>query len=372
MKQLIFLFFLISFSAKADVIVKNLQETSPSKYLMELEVSGEIKRKDVETLNEVLINFTVGQISLFVTPNSNGGDLNAAMDIGRTLRKYNALAIMLEEDQCHSSCVFIIAGTPQRVIHGKVGIHRPYLYQDNQTTVKGQKKQKAKLDNLALKYLREMNVSDALYNDMVRISPENIKILSSDDLLKYGLGTDDPYFEDAENAKKAKSLGITTAELIKRKSAAKTICNKDIKERINCFEEIVEKGNLNYLPEEKTDKKLSTNKDKLIATLEKLRPNWREITNSQSFKDWKMSLSESERATLNDSWDPYLLNEKIQQYLDQRDSGKSNNSSIRLSCFVNKNDLILKVNFEKSTVNGTHAQINDSYIRYAPKDWMYL
>ena len=341
-------------------------ETYPSKFTAEVEITVEIKKEDLEALNAALKDFTPDQIFLIVSPNSQGGNLKVAMSIGRVLRKYNALALMLEDQICHSACVFIIAGTPERVINGKVGIHRPYFYQDNQTTVAGQQKQKSNLDNLALKYLRDMNISDTLYYDMVRISPQDIKILSKDDLLRYGLGSDDPYFEDAKNAKKAKSLRIPTSELMNRKSTAKTICSGDVKERIKCFEEIVEKGNLEYQPEKRIDKAVSTNKNELIATLDKLRPNWKEITSSVSFKDWKMSLSKNERTILDDSWDPYLLNDKIQQYLDQKDSGGSNNFPIRLSCVVNKNDLILKVNFERSTVNGTNAQINDSYIKYAP------
>lgn len=367
MKKFVFLLFLlISFSAKADILVKDTKEGSPSEYSMEIEISGEIKKKDVKTLNEALKAFTPDQIFIRVTPNSNGGDLNTAMEIGRILRKYNALSIMMEENQCHSACVFIIAGAPQRLIlGGKVGIHRPYLYQDNETTEKGQKKQKSKLDNLAIKYLKEMNVSETLYTDMVRISPQNIKILSKDELLKYGLGSDDPYFEDAENAKLAKNLGIPSAELIKRKSAFKTICIGDVKEIAKCYKEVVEKGNLSYQPENKVSGATESNtKNELISKLDKLRPNWREITNSKEFKEWTITLSESERTKFNDSWDPYYLNEKIQQFIDQKGLHKPSDTSIRLSCFVNKNDLILEVNFEKSTVNGYSAKINDSYIRY--------
>ena len=182
------------------------------------------------------------------------------------------------------------------------------------------------------------------------------------------MASNDPYFEDAENAKKAKSLGITTAEFIKRKSNAIVVCNADIKDRLDCFNEIIEKGNQNYAPElsaSKADKSLSSSKESLTATLDKLRPNWREITNSKGFNEWKMSLSENEKSILNDSWDPYLLNEKIQQYIDQKNKQNLKNSTIKLSCYVNKNDLVLDVDFDKSIVNGYPAQINDNYIRYS-------
>jgi len=314
--------------------------------------------------------FNPDKLSLVVKPNSTGGSLVTAIEIGRVLRRFNAIALQLEEEKCFSACVFIIAGAPRRIVHGQVGIHRPYLEKDNQTTVSGQKKQKSKIDNLALSYLKEMNISQSLYHDMVRISPQNIKILSNDDLLKYGLGSSDPLVEDAENAKKAKELGISTSDLLKRKNALKANCKRTenvTTESLNkCYEEIMHKGNLDYLPETtgNTSRTVSEDKDTLIATLDKLRPNWRELVKLDSFKVWKSRLSREEQAVIDTSWDPYLVNNLLQKFVDQNNANPNKSKTMRLVCVADNVDMLFIVDFEKSTVDGVPAKITDDFITY--------
>lgn len=109
-----------------------------------------------------------------------------------------------------------------------------------------------------------------------------------------------------------------------------------------------------------------SSKDELMKIMDKLQPNWRQISSSNEFKNWSKTLPIDQQKMLADSWDPYFLNKKIQEFIDQKNARKEAPHENRLSCFVNKNDLILKVDFDSSTVNGRDAQINDSYIRFSP------
>ena len=361
---------LVSLNSHADIKLDSLTSNNSSRNNARFTITNEIKRSDVDTLQNFLKDYKADEISVLVSLNSPGGSLGAAIEIGTLLRNYHATSLMLDEYICHSACVFVIAGTPKRAINGKVGIHRPYFTFDNQTSVAGQKKQKQKIEKLATSYLREMNVSEKLYFDMNRISPENIKILSKDDLIGYGLGTTDSNYEDAENAELAKKIGISTSELITRKARFKLNCDTKSSDAdfTKCYEEVVEKGNLSYILEStKEDPSKQTNQADINSAMNKLRPNWKEIVNSSRFKDWMKTLNQSDFDKLNNTWDPYFVDQKIQQYLNEINSNEANVKPVRLSCKVNKTNLILEVDQRKSTVNNINAAIDENYIKYEPK-----
>ena len=66
----------------------------------------------------------------FVWPvelDSPGGDVEAAMEIGRIFRKERVWVLLPTSAVCFSACVLVLAGSVNRLIFGKVGIHRPYL-----------------------------------------------------------------------------------------------------------------------------------------------------------------------------------------------------------------------------------------------------
>jgi len=59
--------------------------------------------------------------------NSPGGDVTAAIATGRLLRSVEAPVAIKDNQECVIACVLILAGATNRLIYGKVGIHRPYL-----------------------------------------------------------------------------------------------------------------------------------------------------------------------------------------------------------------------------------------------------
>lgn len=56
-----------------------------------------------------------------------GGDVVAAMTIGRLLRKERAYVQIDPDAVCLSACVLVLAGAVEREVQGKIGIHRPYF-----------------------------------------------------------------------------------------------------------------------------------------------------------------------------------------------------------------------------------------------------
>ena len=128
-------------------------------------------------------------------------------------------------------------------MEGAVGIHRPYAPVDNATTATAQKLQYERLEKEVKAFLQAVNIPQELYDHMIRIPPEKVKVLSPDDLQRYGLNEHDPYEDAARVAGMAKSYGISSEELIRRKAKANAECifgNADESRR--CFTRIMTQG----------------------------------------------------------------------------------------------------------------------------------
>src|SRR5207253_464065 len=65
-------------------------------------------------------------LPLEVTLSSKGGDVDGALAAGRLLRKERVTISVPNDDECLSACVFLLMAGVQRMVTGKVAIHRPY------------------------------------------------------------------------------------------------------------------------------------------------------------------------------------------------------------------------------------------------------
>jgi ATP-dependent protease ClpP protease subunit len=195
-------------------------EGAPSRTQV-IQIHGTIVPTDPAALEKRLPTIRNFSVSL----NSVGGDVVAAMSLGRILRREDKSAVIGPDDVCISACVLVLAGATHRAIFGgKVGIHRPFVGQDSATTAEQQKAQYEGIEKTIRDYLREMNVDARLYDDMFRISPSNVKYLSPSELRAYGLEGSDPYREQAYHARRAKDLGISMQELLRRQNEAMVKC----------------------------------------------------------------------------------------------------------------------------------------------------
>lgn len=218
--------------AFADLAFKSTDLVSGT-VLRLITITGNITSSDVQAYKSLRKSFKTNDNSLnnsrfdlIVSLNSNGGDVNAAIELGELFRADEAATYVDSNEHCYSSCVFLLAAGVERRVkdNASIGIHRPYKTIDNATTVKQQKLEQAKTEKLVKSYLLQVNISTNLHDDMVRISPEHIKILTQTEMNHYGLNLNDPYFEDAKTVQLAKSQGLTTKEYRERKVRYKEYC----------------------------------------------------------------------------------------------------------------------------------------------------
>lgn len=170
-----------------------------------IEISGTIKNGDEEHFKEYIFKFGNPEM---ITLNSKGGSVSTAISIGRQIRQLNdhlvvPIIMVKKGDECSSSCVFILAGGAIRIVYGSVGVHRPFLPEDSNFSMEEQKIYYQSVEKMIKEYFEEVNIPVLLYDDMFRIPVNKVRYLTEKEMQNYNLNENDPFIEEARNAKAA-------------------------------------------------------------------------------------------------------------------------------------------------------------------------
>lgn len=187
------------------------------------EISGQITKPDLDAVNEAANFSSQSRKQAVFRLNSEGGDVETAIAIGRKLRKIGAFALTFHQGRCYSACVFILAGATTRGLSESIGVHRPFSTSTEISFQKIQTNQK-RIENISKEYLKEVNVSPTLYDFMNSIPPERIHLLSKSELQNFGILEIDPVQQEIYDSAEARSFGISKIEYYKRKAQAEKIC----------------------------------------------------------------------------------------------------------------------------------------------------
>ena len=241
-----------------------------------LRIDGEIVAATVEQVRKLFAvrRAIKGSYSESFYINSFGGSVTAAMEIGRMFRTERAW-ISLRPDMhkqaavwwtrtrtpeleragnCVSACVLILAGAVERNLWvGRVGIHRPYLDTTPQkpVTVDEVREGYGRLLHDLRGYLREMNVSERLADDMLAVEPEKVHYLNEAELKMYRLADPDPVEQqtraiekEMRDVQEANQLGLSRREYTRRKALGNDLCSQmqDVREMISCKDRVLRTG----------------------------------------------------------------------------------------------------------------------------------
>ncbi len=199
-------------------------------------LTGSITRTDVDALNawiQMKGNYSgptkslmkKGKSHVLLHLSSAGGDWASAITIGRMLRQADAGVMVSENGKCHSACVMVLAGATSRSVFGPVGIHRPYVQSTAQRSYAEVQSQFRALEEATRRFLADMNVPPALFDLMIRVPPEQIRVLTNQELAQFGLAAADPVAEEVENANEARRYGVTMQEYLERKARRDRVCD---------------------------------------------------------------------------------------------------------------------------------------------------
>jgi len=110
------------------------------------------------------------------------------------------------------------------MLGSNIGIHRPYSLSTEKRDYDNVQREHRRIENLAKVFLAEVNVSPALFDAMMRIPPEQIRILSPSELDAYGISEEDPVQQEIRYAAEARRYGLSKTEYLRRKAAADVNC----------------------------------------------------------------------------------------------------------------------------------------------------
>ena len=185
-------------------------------FSIDITVTGKITREDAETIQLYSSEFARTPPSIFL--NSEGGDLGAALEIGRVIRKADAATAIPEHGKCYSSCALIFIAGVRRYNFGEIGLHRPYL-SDTPRSREELERLIPRMLSLVKEYVAEMGVNESFFNQIANTEPSKMVIYGLTDYENL-VPQNDPTYEEIRIAREARQRGITTSELRRREKFA--------------------------------------------------------------------------------------------------------------------------------------------------------
>jgi hypothetical protein len=184
-------------------------------------LSGEITRRDLQSAEVMarLINSGKQKIANnAIWLDSNGGDIDAGMDLGRQFRKMGINTIVAKNDHCLSACVFAFMGGDRRSAAGQLGIHRPFF--PNTQDAPDRLVKFRHLEGVLKNFVEELDFPSSLYEAIMLVPPESLQIVSAADLKRFYLDGISPSSEDRLDAASARRLDLSMFAYLQRKSRA--------------------------------------------------------------------------------------------------------------------------------------------------------
>jgi hypothetical protein len=208
---------------------------------------GQIRPDDYEFIKTKLSQFPklpFGVLAPEILIESNGGDVNTAMQIGRLFRAN--MAKVVAHGTCASSCIFLLLGGVQRSVMpdetsatsltfnllqptlvARIGVHRAYRTSVAASeTAKDIRAARVALKERVVKYLEEMDIAPELASLMDATPPEEMRFLSKQELARYRITGRDPSDDERVTAMLAQRYKITSAEYRMREVASESLCDK--------------------------------------------------------------------------------------------------------------------------------------------------
>jgi hypothetical protein len=139
--------------------------------------------------------------------NSPGGDIAAAMAIGRMVRRSQVVTAVHEGSVCASACVVILAGGVWRYAreNTRLGLHRPYFADPQVATSKGYESFQLAYDSVLeahRAYFTEMRIGKGLLERMLQIPSNQVQWISVREASNLNLLGEDATYAEWKRARR--------------------------------------------------------------------------------------------------------------------------------------------------------------------------
>lgn len=212
---------------RADVFVHHRTESS-----LFVDIAGTITSLDSKTFENVMQD--LGSRRLYVRLDSVGGDVFAAMHIGRLIRKHDGVTIISVPSKCYSGCALLFIAGVMRHNLGELGLHRPYQVSVLQNRQTGEK-QLPRMLALIKQYVTEMGIGESFYDQVVNTEHTKTAIYRIDNAANL-VPEIDPGFLEVQFAHRARRYGMSPAQMREREREAEECLTGAVKEIAVCQE----------------------------------------------------------------------------------------------------------------------------------------
>lgn len=163
-------FWLITTSAHAKVVIDRY---TPTDKFVSIKVVGEIQYEEeysledaIETVQREKFNLKLNAVVL----NTRGGNVDAALKMGRLIRKHGLNTYLAPNSECASACIFLMIGGLNRMAFGELSVHRSGVDTNSPTTLEKLKKHNEDNTKEVNDYVEEMGISPLLA-DAILMTP---------------------------------------------------------------------------------------------------------------------------------------------------------------------------------------------------------
>ena len=147
---------------------------------------------------------------------STGGSVEAAMRAGDAIGENDWTIWVRGDSVCHSACVLILAAGDMRVVVGPVGIHRMIRMRSTATSRRELGEELRALSEELRNYLERNGASAEVYDLMTTVPNRTVRILSDEELEKFGLAGANAVEDDLDRIRLARRCG---SEFLQRRDA---------------------------------------------------------------------------------------------------------------------------------------------------------
>lgn len=172
-----------SAGAMAKVEVQAVQHKSVGRILA-VNVSEDIAPGDYEALLKGITGNPGKYAKKLLLLDSIGGSVPEAIRMGRLLREAGFDALVPAGSVCQGTCVYLLAAGRDKTVRGAVGLHRPYFAHGDSAQANAAARG-VKYSPSA--YFKEMNIPTSLADELQRIAPTQMRVLSVQELARYRL-----------------------------------------------------------------------------------------------------------------------------------------------------------------------------------------
>ena len=147
---------------------------------------------------------------------SSGGQVESAIVAGDGIGETGWTLWIREGSVCHSACVFVLAAGDNRLVLGKVGIHRMMRISSKATSRAELNRELHEVYDNVKDYLQRNGVAVGVADLMMTVPNRSLRLLTADELRQFGLDGTNAVQDDLERIRQMRSCGD---DFVRRKDA---------------------------------------------------------------------------------------------------------------------------------------------------------